>query len=103
MHWVVRYKNSTKELTPEDLKYTEIDRQKVKLFSVIKDGEKIFTTKKKNFIFRKRHFIDGTGAHKDTVYIFGNPDSVFFGYHLNSFFVLKDPDLEYTQDELLYI
>ena len=102
MHWVVKYKNK-ETASSENTKYSEIDRKKVAPFKIY-DGEvEVFSTKDKDFVFRKRHFLDASGKHKETIYLFGNLKGQIFEYDLGYLVPLVKPDLEYTQDELLYI
>jgi len=97
MNWIVTYKNGK---TQED-SYDKIKRKQVKKFELFDDGVLIFETKRKDFIYRKRHFITGSGAHKGTLHIYGHKDGDFFVYNAGQIFKIADPDIEYTPNELL--
>lgn len=83
-------------------KYDDIDRDKIYMFEVIlEDGVKLFSTKNKSFIYRKRQHMNAQGIIYKSNIIYGDKDGL---YELDEGSVkhINIKDIELTKNELPY-
>lgn len=82
--------------------YNDIDREKIYVFKVISEnGQELFSTKDKSFVFRKRIHANVQGNILKTNLIYGDKEGLF-ELDGNLIRQINIKDIELTQNELPY-